>query len=50
MPQIILNAFLKYIAANPQVVENLINQLLPALFELIASEVQKAAAATKAGA
>jgi hypothetical protein len=50
MPQIILNAAIKYLTLNPQVVENLLNQILPVLFELIAAEIQKAAASAKTGA
>ncbi len=47
MPQIVLNALLKYFANNPQVVEKLIEQLIPGLVDLIVAEVNKAVDAAK---
>lgn len=41
MGNIIIQAFLKYVEANPAVIEKLISQLIPALVEALVSHLHK---------
>lgn len=40
MGSLILQAFIKYVESNPKVVEELVNQLVPALIDAIVSHLK----------